>query len=220
MASLEDQEVTINNAIQALDQLFVTKPVDLGKIRMSILKFNNLIDIYTLESRYKPISNPNSDNPPKNQDSRKFIRFCKGKYKEFNDRFNKCKMFDDIQIDILEEETEQKEQEKIKKETELMEHGLKVSNQSTEHLKNILRVTNDAKEIGTTTCQTLDNQGNQIAHISQNLEQIDTTMSRSKKVISRIGRKLLTDKCLWIVGLLLIAASIFIIVYKYKTDKL
>jgi chromosome segregation ATPase len=95
-----------------------------------------------------------------------------------------------------------------------MAHASAVQADTKSSLDRALGVVADARELGAATAQKLENQNKQVANMIDELASIDSTLERANKTMRRIARKIGTDKCLWVVIFLVVAAIIGIIVYK------
>ncbi len=98
----------------------------------------------------------------------------------------------------------------------LMAHGLSTQAASKDSLARSLQATAAAQEIGRETAIKMEEQKKQLEKAHDDLVQIDSSVARSKKIISRMARKLTTDKLIWAAMFLVIATIIFIIVWKMK----
>lgn len=76
----------------------------------------------------------------------------------------------------------------------MMKHGLDVQDQSAASLGRTLRVANEAKDIGIDVVAKLEADTQKLESITDNINSIDTTLARSRKVIARIARRMMTDK--------------------------
>jgi hypothetical protein len=101
----------------------------------------------------------------------------------------------------------------------LMEYGLKIQDDSKNSLMRTSGVIDEAKAIGAETAANLQRQNEQIGLIYDDLQEIDTTLARSTRIIKRMVRKIATDKYLWIITFLVLAAIITIIVLKTTAKK-
>lgn len=101
----------------------------------------------------------------------------------------------------------------------LMRHGLEVQQESKESLQRSVGKVHESLQVGKETAAKLDQQTEQMAGMIDKLDEIDSTLTRSMRVIKDIGRKILTDKYMWMLIVLVFAAIVFIIVYKNVIDK-
>jgi len=98
----------------------------------------------------------------------------------------------------------------------LINHGKEVLDESKQSLARSVGAMQDSLALGRDTAAKLQNQTDQIVRIHDNLEAIDDALERSKRIMTRMARRVATDKCMWILALLVIAAIIAIVVYKTK----
>jgi preprotein translocase subunit SecF len=99
---------------------------------------------------------------------------------------------------------------------DLMTHGLSVQADTKASLDRIQAVIADSRAVAVDTANQLDKQNKQLVESIDDLASIDTTLVRSRKILSRMGRKLATDKCLCALILLVIIFVLVIIIVKYK----
>jgi len=95
----------------------------------------------------------------------------------------------------------------------MMQHGRAVMQEGKEALGRVLGVVASTQEIGKATLVKLDEQTKQLEKIFEDLKSIESTLERSTRVMKRIGRKMATDKYLWVIIFLVIFAIIFLIVW-------
>lgn len=76
----------------------------------------------------------------------------------------------------------------------LMSHGLSVQQRDLHSLQSMVRTIHEAKEIGIDVHEKLQSQSGQIAGVHEQLHSIDSTLTRSTKVIKRISRRIASDK--------------------------
>jgi len=96
----------------------------------------------------------------------------------------------------------------------MMVHGRDVMAQSDQALKNILGTIATTRDVGTATAARLHEQEKQLQKVFDDLKSIDSALSRSNRILKRIGRKMATDKYLWVIIFLVIFFVIFIIAWK------
>ena len=94
----------------------------------------------------------------------------------------------------------------------MMKHGMNVMEKSHKSLVRTIRTIDETRQIGIDVNQRLEQQTNQIENMYDNLESIDSTFGRSMKVIKRMGRKMATDKYIWVVITLVLGTIFFIII--------
>jgi len=101
----------------------------------------------------------------------------------------------------------------------MMAQGRSTRGESKESLSRTLGVIAATATVGKDTLVQLDSQQQQLEGVGEDLGSIGGTLRRTNKVIQRIGRKMMTDKLLWVIVFLVIAAIIAVIVYKTMYDK-
>lgn len=99
---------------------------------------------------------------------------------------------------------------------ELMKLGLKTQEESNDSLKRTQQRINDAKDIGIDINLKLAQDTEKLAKLDHDLEAIGTTLDRTKKVINRIGRKIATDKIVWLFAILIMCAIVLILLKHYN----
>jgi hypothetical protein len=95
-----------------------------------------------------------------------------------------------------------------------MTYSLDIMHDSEKSLIRTLKLVENTKIIGEQVVQKLHMNTEQIEGMYDKLESIETTLSRSMKIVRRIFRKIATDKVIWVVTFLVIVAVIYIIVKK------
>jgi len=101
----------------------------------------------------------------------------------------------------------------------MMDHGRKVQQDTKQSLETIQGLVKDAADLGKATLVKVGDQNKQIAGMIDDLHDIDNILERANKTIKRIARKIATDKYLWVLIFLVLAAIIFIIVWKNTGGK-
>jgi len=96
----------------------------------------------------------------------------------------------------------------------LMQHGSAVQADTKASLERSLGIVKDARDLGTAVAQKLEAQNKQLSNMVDEVASIGSTLDRANKTLKRIARKVATDKYLWVLIALIIAAVIFIIVWK------
>lgn len=102
----------------------------------------------------------------------------------------------------------------------LINHGLNTQQASKESLQRTMAVTAEAQVMGRETATKLDEQEKQVECMYGDLATIEGNVKRSRKIISRMARKVRTDKYIWVVVFLTIVAIVFIIIYKSMNPEL
>jgi len=101
----------------------------------------------------------------------------------------------------------------------IMDHGKKVQVDTTKSLETQLGLIKDARDLGQATLAKVSTQNQQISGMIDDLHDIDNILDRANLTIRRIARKLATDKYLWVLIFLVIAAILFIIIWKNTGGK-
>lgn len=85
---------------------------------------------------------------------------------------------------------------------------------STASLERTISIINDTKEIGTAVAADLQKQTEQINNMYDDLYKIDDQVARSKKILARMARRVLSNKILWVLISLIIISLVVIVVLK------
>jgi len=96
----------------------------------------------------------------------------------------------------------------------MMTHGTKVLAESGQALQRIQGTVKVTMDIAVATAAKLAEQQKQLEKIFEDLKSIDSTLARSTRVMKRIGRKIATDKYMWVLIFLVIFFILFIIIWK------
>jgi len=96
----------------------------------------------------------------------------------------------------------------------LMEHGKTILKEGKESLERTAATLGRTAEIAKKTAEKLAEQQRQLEKIFDDIKSIDSTLTRSTRIIKRIGRKIATDKYLWVIIFIVIFFIIFIIIWK------
>jgi SNARE protein len=97
---------------------------------------------------------------------------------------------------------------------ELVELGRNHIGETDESLLRSERLVNDTIAIGAQTAETLQQQGNQLSKISEDLDEIHFSNEKARKVIRDITRGLATDRCIQFFLLLVVIAIVVLVVLK------
>jgi len=84
----------------------------------------------------------------------------------------------------------------------------------TASLERTISIINDTKEIGTAVAADLQKQTEQINNMYDDLYKIDDQVARSKKILARMARRVLSNKILWVLISLIIISLVVIVVLK------
>jgi len=96
----------------------------------------------------------------------------------------------------------------------LMNHGRTILDEGKKALERAQQNVAKTTEIAKKTAEKLADQQRQLEKIFDDIKSIDSTLARSTRIIKRIGRKIATDKYLWVIIFIVIFFIIFIIVWK------
>jgi len=96
----------------------------------------------------------------------------------------------------------------------LMKHGLAVQDESKASLERSSRAIQDSLMAGKDIAVKLDQQTEQLSRMADNLDEISDTLTRSVAIVKAMARKAATDKYLWCLIFLVLAAIIFIVAWK------
>lgn len=86
----------------------------------------------------------------------------------------------------------------IETSNDLIKHGRQVMDASTASLERTISIVNDTKKIGTAVAADLQKQTEQINEMYDDLYKIDDQVARSKKILARMTRRILSNKILWV----------------------
>lgn len=157
-----------------------------------------------------------SDIPP---NQRQEIRILKRRYNKLRTQHQNTKKLGqkdqllDGAKDGAKDETSQD-----KSATQTMDYGINIMDKSKESLTRSLATIQETVFIGGGSIIAIENMTNQIDSMHDQMESIDSTFKRSTKVLSRIGRRIITDKYIWLLTIMVVIAIICIILL--KTGKL
>ena len=101
----------------------------------------------------------------------------------------------------------------------------KIQEEDINILDKVMINVDNTKETATETAQKVYEQTSQIQRIHDNLDEIDSELDRAKKIMTKIMRRMLTDRILWFfLGLIFISVIIIVLietgVLKKNTKKL
>jgi len=96
----------------------------------------------------------------------------------------------------------------------LMAHGHAVLQDSKESITRSAVVVGQTLEIARATAAKLSEQEKQMQKMYEDLKSIDSALARSNRILKRIGRKMATDKYLWVIIFIVIFFILFIIIWK------
>jgi methyl-accepting chemotaxis protein len=198
-----DHNTEIVNCLIGIEEDIATllekKPYNEKKHIILLTKYNNKLTELALETRIR-------------ENLKMPYREFKKVYKELSTDYEKRQKA--RELEQLFEGVKKPAAADQKTPDDLMKYGMKLQEDDNTRLKNIARTVEDAKEIGIITNQKLADQTDVIVKIDDDLNQIETTLERTAKVIKRIARRLLTDKCIWALVLMLVVGIIMLILFK------
>ena len=178
------------------------KELDLQDIAARLKEFQMALDSANIELRH-------IGNHPDKAELKTMLREHKTVLKELRADYE-LKKGVAVKDELLGDHVEQKDG--LDTAEGLMDHGLKTQASSKESLQRTLGVIERTKEVGTDTVLKLESNTKQVEGMYDQLEQIESSLARSTKIIRRIGRKMATDKYIWVCIVLLICVVIVIIV--------
>lgn len=98
-----------------------------------------------------------------------------------------------------------------KDEKSLINHGKNIMDESGKSLKRSADVVVEIGVIAKKTAEEVDKQGDQIKSIIEENDKLESTIDRSKKVISEMARRVATDKITWgLIVLIIIAIALYV----------
>jgi len=200
---LEDLTEEIKTLMAGLDKS-KRRAQDLDEIEEKTKAYQTALDGIGLE--LKNVNNPveKKNYQKKVREYKKFLRDTKNDFEWKKKQDTKGELLGDHKVDVKD----------LNSNNGLMDHGREVLAESKGSLERTLGVVAKTQEIGAATLTKVDDQNKQLEKIHNDVRDIDSVLARSNKVIKRIGRKMLTDKYLWIIIGLIVGAIIFIIAWK------
>ena len=91
--------------------------------------------------------------------------------------------------------------------------GEMIMDKNQEILQQTLMRVHDARQLGQGGVDMLRKQNEQLVKVSEDLDQMETSLDVSKKVLRQMGLKLATDKYIWILLLLVCAAIVAVCMF-------
>lgn len=99
-----------------------------------------------------------------------------------------------------------------------LEYGSNVQDASMIAMKRALQDCAEAKQVGIQTVGQLESQTMQMEQVSDDLDDIDSTVTRASRIISQMLRRTATDKCIWLLAsILVIGILIMIVLYTLRS---
>ncbi len=185
---------------EKIDADLKNKKINIYTLELDFKSYKTKLDIFELDCRNDKTLNKNK------RQHKIFYKEQLTRFKELQSEHNKKELLDghaEVKTDDMETEDQ------------LMKYGEKVQNATMDGLNRIQGVIEETKIIGIDIVTKTDQQLEDMAKIHDNLEDIESVMARSMKIIKRIGRKLATDKCVWVVLILIVIGIIALILFKY-----
>mmetsp|Transcript_39859 Transcript_39859/g.63784 ORF Transcript_39859/g.63784 Transcript_39859/m.63784 type:complete len:245 (-) Transcript_39859:198-932(-) len=179
----------------------VKKKIEHTKSRIKTME----IELQTVENR---------------ETARKFkpvIRDHRSKLKEFEDalKWSQAGAADDTDNN----RSGYNEDEILRNEDTAIGYGRRLQDETEAAADRAIRDLAETQEVAVDTAEKVNNQTEQIARIDQNLAEIDDEIDRATRVLKRMGRRVMTDKYIWILIFLIFAAIITIIVVSVVKGK-
>jgi len=110
---------------------------------------------------------------------------------------------------------EMEPEQDLKTDEGLMKHGQDLLGESKKALTNTQITIASTLETAKGTARQMKEQEDKLASIFNDIGTIGTLMDRANQHVKRIGRKMVTDKLLWVVIFLVIVCIVSILVYKF-----
>jgi len=97
-------------------------------------------------------------------------------------------------------------------EDKYIKEGDEIMDSNKDILQMTLQRVHEARALGESGVERLRAQNEQLAGISDTLDKMEDTLTVSKRLLRQISRRMLTDKYLWLVMALLVAAIVGVII--------
>jgi len=201
----EQLEKLINDMKETLAALKKSerKKQDIDKIKDDLKSAKNALDAMEIELNHQAQAD-------KRTYKKKFKQY-KADIKEVENELE-WKQQDENRKDLLGDH-EAKVRD-LESEGGLIKYGLEVEDESKNSLQRSVAVVAATLEVGKETAAKVERQTEQIAGILEGLDKIEDSLDRSRIILARIGRRVLTDKYIWVFIGLILVAIIFIIAWK------
>lgn len=200
-AQLKELDSSLQELFDGL-QSSKRKELDLDEIKDKIHSYNNALDSFKMELRTQ-------------QPTDKAV--YKSKAKTYTQNHRKYKTDLDWAVAQLEKNElfEGAGQGAVDNSAEgKMQQGLAVQQDSKESLQRTMAKVAETQDIGREVAVKLENQTDQLDRMHDDLKETSSTLERSNVIMRRMGRKLKTDKYVWVIVLLVIGAIVAIIIWK------
>ena len=99
----------------------------------------------------------------------------------------------------------------------LIAYGRDLNEESKASLTRSLAVVTKTEEVASQVTQTLQQNTERLVGMSNELDRMDGVLDRSKRIIARIGRRVVTDKITWVLIGLIVCLIIVLLVLKHHT---
>jgi len=180
------------------------KEMDMSDVQQKLKEFNICLDEAKIELRHLKDDAEKSEYGAMVKEQKAVFQKLKNEFEWKKSSAVKDQLLGDHKVDVGDQSTAEG----------TMKHGLDTLDKSKDSLKRTMETINETKTIGTATVAKLEAQTEQMEGVYNELENIETSLARSRKIISRIARKVATDKYIWVVVFLVFAAIVTIIVLK------
>jgi hypothetical protein len=207
----------------AIFPLSKRQQLEFEDIKDNVRKYRAQIDSYNLElKKLLVVGKRNENNTIELTHYKNVLRDHKAvlmgfghKQRDISNRLDKMELLS-LNHAAFEEKTMQDlMDEKQREEKDIINHGLTVQKKSQKALEHTLSVIGATREIGIDVNSKLSANIDQVSAMYDKLEEVQSSFKRSKRVMNRIGRKIASDRYVWIFILLLFLGVVFIIVWKY-----
>ena len=198
----------IASMLEAIDKSS-RKELDLLEIALHLKEFQVALDGANIQLPH--LASNNNNNPHWNEYTQQ-LRDHKITLKHLRHE-NERKKSNAIKSELLRDVKIQDEDDRDTAEG-LMNYGLSIQEKSKPVLKNTLKVVHDTIQVGVGTLEKLEANKAQMEKMYHKLESIESTLTRSTRIVKRLARKIVTDKYVWVVAVLVFITVVFIIVWK------
>lgn len=94
---------------------------------------------------------------------------------------------------------------------EMIKEGRELMDSNKTSLQQTLQTVNEAKTLGVSSVEMLHSQHEQMDRIGGNLEQMETSLEVSRRMVRNLTRRMLTDKYIWVMIFLVVCAIIGVV---------
>ncbi len=99
----------------------------------------------------------------------------------------------------------------IKNDDDFLKETEGIQNKTSKVLKNTIKIANETRSLGQEIVESLNNQQEQIIRITNTVQDVSTGLSRSKRILNDIARRMASDKLLICLIFIFIAVIIAVI---------